>query len=280
MGLRGRQSRLGHTNPVSIFVPPSVRRFEPKRIAFSTWVDHIAFAYDVVAEVQPSLLVELGTQGGTSYFAFCQSVKENDLDTVCFAVDTWEGEKHTGAYDEEVFDSVNFYNRQHYPGFSYLMRMLFSEAAGHFGDESIDLLHIDGLHTYDAVSEDFRTWFPKVRPGGIVLFHDVQARMMDFGVWRFWGELQREYETFTFNQGFGLGVLRKPGGAEPETPLLRALFRSDEAEQSDLRAFYAMAARYLLLDRRSKAEDKRPRLPADPARQAEPLPTVAATPSA
>ena len=136
---------------VGIYLPDSLRHFYPRHKTFSTWVDHIQFGYDLVAALRPRLLVELGTQAGMSYFTFCQSVEEHDLDTLCYAVDTWEGEQHTGAYDESVWESVAAVNRTTYPGFSYLMRMYFHEALPHFADESIDLLHIDGLHTYDAV---------------------------------------------------------------------------------------------------------------------------------
>ena len=230
---------------VSIYLPPSLRHFFPRHIVFSTWIDHIQFGYDLVAATKPKRLVELGTQSGMSYFAFCQSVQENDLDTICYAVDTWEGEEHTGKYDESVWEMVSSVNRLNYTGFSYLMRMYFSEALNHFEDESIDLLHIDGLHTYDAVREDFETWAPKVAPGGIVLFHDIGARMKDFGVWKFWEELrQKEQDTYEFYHGFGLGVWRKPGGEPSTEPLLRYMFEGTPGEQDELRRFYVFASMY------------------------------------
>lgn len=241
---------------MSMYLPPSLRRFSPNFICFSTWIDHLPFAYDLVAAVRPKLTVELGTQGGLSFFGFCQSMVENDIDGICYAVDTWEGEDHTGKYDESVFDSVNYHCRQNYAGFAYLMRMLFEDALPHFKDESIDLLHIDGLHTYDAVKNDFDTWYPKVKPGGIILFHDIHARMKDFGVWKFWEELSEEHNTFGFAQGFGLGVLRKPGGEPLSDPLLTSLFEGGESEHEQLRAFYAHAANFFGYRRKVEQQEK------------------------
>ena len=179
---------------------------------------------------------------------------ENNIDGVCYAVDTWAGDEHTGDYDDSVHDDVRAHAREHYRGISYLMRMLFNEALDHFADETIELLHIDGLHTYEAVKEDFNNWYSKVTPGGIILFHDIEARMSDFGVWKFWAELQGQYETFTFNHGFGLGVLRKPGPdeGEEEHPLLKLLFKGDVEEQHKLRQIYIHNGEYL--EARSKAK--------------------------
>jgi hypothetical protein len=208
------------------------------------------------------MLVELGTHKGSSYFTFCQAMKEGQIDGLCYAVDTFEGDAHSGAYDESVFKEVISYNRENYHGFSYIMRMLFNDAVNNFNEDSISLLHIDGLHTYDAVSEDFRNWFPKVAPGGIVLFHDVQARHADFGVWKFWEETREQHETFTFNHGFGLGVLRKPGGGRSDDPeLLQLLFDNTSNEaRSRLRAFYVHASKHLQNMRKpSLAEIKRRR---------------------
>lgn len=48
-------------------------------------------------------------------------------------------------------------------------------AAGYDGPP-IDLLYVDGDHVYEAVRADFEAWWPKVRPGGLVMFHDYDER--------------------------------------------------------------------------------------------------------
>ncbi len=235
-----------------------MRGFEPRRRAFSTWVDHVSFGYDLVEAVRPRKVVELGAYNGMSFFAFCQSMIDNDVSGLCYAVDTWGGDDHTGGYDNSIFEDVRHHARENYRGISYLLRMLFNDALPHFEDESIDLLHIDGLHTYEAVQEDFTNWYPKVTPGGIILFHDIEARQSDFGVWKFWSELEAQHETFAFRHGFGLGVLRKPGGTTQTSPhpLLELLFNGTESEQSKLRQLYIHNSEYL--EARNQARRMRP----------------------
>jgi hypothetical protein len=216
------------------------RRYRPGGLG--NWSGHLAFANDLIAEVRPNVLVELGTHYGESYFGFCQAVNENDISCSCYAVDTWIGESHSGVYDESVYQEVSAYNSAHYGNFSYLLRTTFDEAAANFSDESIDILHIDGLHTYEAVSQDFRHWFDKVKPGGIVLMHDTMARHADFGVWKFWGELERSHNHFGFTHSWGLGVLRKAGCKCPDNSLFAALFDGPARYKEHIRKFYAVAA--------------------------------------
>lgn len=239
----------------SLYMPPSIRNLTTKFMTFSTWVDHIAFGYDLVTALRPKLLVELGTQHGLSFFTFCQAMKENAVDGLCYAVDTFEGDAHTGGNDSEVFKAVESYNRLNYHGFAYLLPMYFNDALKHFTESTIDLLHIDGLHTYDAVKEDFTTWYPKVKPGGIVLFHDIRARLLDFGAWKYWDELEASHETFAFNHGFGLGVLRKPGGdRSQDSDLVQLLFSKEPGAAEALRAFYVHASKYLEHSRQAQRQ--------------------------
>lgn len=183
--------------------------FTPKYTSgIENWHPHQAFAYDLTGELRPKIIVELGVHLGDSYFTFCQARREHGLDSICYAVDTWEGDEQAGFYGEEVYSIVNAHNAKYYADFSYLIRSKFKEAKSQFKDNSIDLLHIDGLHTYESVKEDFEIWLPKIKKGGFILIHDVVVKNTGFGTWKLWEELQREFPTFTFQSGWGLGVLQ------------------------------------------------------------------------
>lgn len=172
------------------------------------WVGHIPFANWIIQSLRPKCFVELGTHSGNSYFAFCKSVQDARLNTKCYAIDTWEGDDHATKYSVNVYQKVCDHNEKNYKSFSQLIRSTFDEAVNQFDENSIDLLHIDGLHTYQAVKHDFETWLPKLSQEAIVLFHDTQVRDKDFGVWRLWEELKKEYKNnYEFVHSHGLGVL-------------------------------------------------------------------------
>jgi hypothetical protein len=187
-------------------------RFEPRIYGVGAWTPHLHFGYDLVAVLRPALLVELGVDRGESYFAFCQSAAENETGTRCFGVDIWQGDKHAGGYDETTFTQVSGHNAAHYKSFSTLLRSNFDVALSRFEPDSIDVLHLDGLHTEAAVRRDVESWLPKLRPNGILLLHDVGVRGKDFGVWKIWEELQTRGRSHTFQDGPGLGVWQKPPG--------------------------------------------------------------------
>ena len=193
----------------------------------SAWTGHLPLAYDLVRFLRPSLLVELGTWNGDSFFTFCQSVADHALPTRCYAVDHWKGDDQAGEAPDTQFARVQDYCSANYPAFAYLMRTDFASASSEFNDQTIDLLHIDGMHTYEAVSCDFATWFPKVRSGGVVLLHDICVRSSedhsDFGVWKLWDGLKTHHRTFEFSHARGLGILIKDDNTEIEAWLYEAV---------------------------------------------------------
>lgn len=193
--------RLGMVHPLVLG--------EPERLGGDTsaWLSHVPFAFWLALVLRPRLFVELGTHTGVSYSAFCQAFRTLGHPARAFAVDTWQGDEHAGHYSETVFRELNLYNEDRYADFSQLLRCTFDEAVERFEDGSIDLLHIDGLHTYEAVRHDFESWRPKLTPDAVVLFHDTQVRERGFGVWRLFDELRQHYATFEFHHGHGLGVL-------------------------------------------------------------------------
>lgn len=171
------------------------------------WAGHIPFASWLISVQKPRVFVELGTYSGISYLSFCQSIKAQSTQTRAWAVDTWQGDAHAGIYDESIYQSICKAHDPHYTSFSTLLRMTFDEALNYFEDSSVDLLHIDGLHTYEAVKHDFESWLPKISDSGVVIFHDTNVYRDDFGVHQLWEELTKIYPNIHFPHSNGLGVL-------------------------------------------------------------------------
>ena len=228
---------------------PTLEGIRPHRFGLVSWSSHVAFAFDLVADLRPKMFVELGTHSGESYFAFCQSGRENHTGTTCYAVDTWKGDPQAGFYPEEVYADVFRYNQEHYADFSYLVRATFDEAVEKFADGSVDLIHFDGLHTYEAVKHDLELWRPKLSPRGVALFHDIAARHDDFGAWKLWEEIRHEGQSFAFRHGWGLGVWKPTGGEPTGSRLLETLFAADEAEAENIRRYYLLATDSLRLQK-------------------------------
>ena len=209
----------------------------PDRICLSAWHTHYPFAMYLVDIIRPSSFVELGTHEGFSYCAICQAIRVLGLSTVCHAIDTWKGDEHAGIYGEEVFEDLAAYHDPLYGSFSTLLRSAFDDALAQFADRSIDLLHIDGLHTYEAVRHDFFSWLPKMSDRGVVLLHDTNVRERNFGVRRFWDEIRVRYPHFEFFHGHGLGILAV-GEHVPEK--LLALMEAGPEEASQVRRFFSV----------------------------------------
>lgn len=252
-GLRARSPRSLNIDGLA-----DVAKFAPDHLnQNSAWFGHQPFAAWLVKELNPNIFVELGVHWGHSYFAFCQAIQEAGCSTKAYGVDTWQGDEHAGQYGEEVFATANEFNRERYEGFSRLLRMRFDEAASYFSSASIDLLHIDGLHTYEAALHDFEIWLPKLAPGAVVLFHDINVRERNFGLWRLWEELRVSYPLhLEFVHSHGLGVLQlNPGDKGSELPWLSP--NAIEDQHLLKRYFSALgnrqAERYELFDAKKQA---------------------------
>lgn len=226
--------------PLAVLLPllRPIAFVTPERVtAVSAWKEHVPFALDLVALLRPRTIVELGTHAGDSYCAMCQAVVHERLETRCYAVDTWEGDEHSGRYGPEVLADLRDHHDPRYGGFSRLVQATFDAARGQFADGSIDLLHVDGFHTYDAVKADVEGWLPKLGPAGVILLHDTNVRERGFGVWRVWEELAARYPHFEFLHGHGLGIAAVGATPPPALAPLFAAARRDE-DAAAVRSFF------------------------------------------
>lgn len=221
----------------------------PERLTdVNHWHKHVPFAFFLVELARPARIVELGTWKGDSYCCLCQALASLGIeDARATAVDLWSGDEQTGEYGPEVLAELRAFHDPRFGRFSELLQMSFDDALGRVPDESVDLLHIDGFHRYEAVRHDVDSWLPKLSERGVVLLHDTSVRDGDFGVWRVWEEVEGEYPSFAFPHGNGLGVLAVGALADPG--LVAFLRRAREDGGVTERLFKALGERVAAIGR-------------------------------
>ena len=225
-----------------------------KFATFSAWSRLIPLLFALFAIARPRRFVELGVHNGMSFFAGCQVAEHLQAETECIAVDSWIGDPHASFHDLSVFDEFKKNLIRDYPD-AYFIQGMFSHARDCFDDESIDLLHIDGYHTYDAVKEDFDTWLSKMSDTGIIIFHDINVHERNFGVWQFWRELRERYLALSFMHSHGLGVFYVGRQENAIAAIFRWLI--------DNPAYFSAAQRYFeilgenAIDYKTKIDDAR-----------------------
>ena len=100
-----------------------------------------------------------------------------------------------------------FTNFQNYEGNSHDNNLIATVLDNNIYND-IDMLHIDGDHTYEGVKADFENFKSLVKKGGMIVFHDI-AGIPD--VAKFWNEVKAHYpETFReiiHEGGWGIGMI-------------------------------------------------------------------------
>ena len=260
---------MNHDEPWVVSDPSyDADQLNPK-LKFAYWEGHRDFAYDLLHFVRPARLVELGSQYGCSLFTFCQAVRDFKLNTEINAVDMWSGDIGAEMSGEEVYALVQKTAATYYPEVKlHLFQMRFDQALPDFADESIDILHIDGGHTFEDVERDFTTWLPKLKENGIVLFHDVYSPI-DQGSCDHWEKTKKEYDCyFDFTHSCGLGVLFPKGRYwydkleaagffkyYKDLYFYRSKYKYTQARLDELKGLYE--ERYLAIEQQSKMIDER-----------------------
>lgn len=136
---------------------------------------------------------EIGVQRGFFSYDLCESGKFSKFYSIDSWEDQWEdvrffsnGFSNTKIPIEEFNDWVEDFggwedNDEVYHiacdrlskfDFNEVIRLKSVEAAKLFEDETFDFVYIDSSHNYDTVTNDLKTWLPKVKKGGILAGDD------------------------------------------------------------------------------------------------------------
>jgi hypothetical protein len=236
-----------------VFAPPSMRRFSPRRVLPGPGARHAALEYDLVEALRPTLVVDLGAGDASSFFAYCQSMVDHDIDGSCYAIDVWADVP--GLHPDATLEAIRQHGRGNYPGIAYFVNAPPFEARRHFAEETIDLLRIDGTRPEVVAGADVEAWYRRVRPGGVIAWYGAQKERS------LWSLLAPRCRTAVFSDGRGgLGLAMKDG-PPPAADLVRLMFA--EGEVADLERFYKHVHEHLELGRLLAAATRRP--PSEPA---------------
>lgn len=216
--LKGLQSKLLSTK--ARFAIPFV--FEGKghfkSMACMQNSEEIEKLYDMICGIKPLRIMEIGTAKGGALYLWCQAA---DPTGTIISLDLPGGE-FGGGYPEcripfyEEFTSRN--QKLHLIQADSHSEATFKEAKQRLDNMPLDVLIIDGDHSYEGVKTDFNLYTQMVKPGGLIAIHDILPRedLPEIEVHKFWSELKERYETREIigseNSGrkIGWGLIKKP----------------------------------------------------------------------
>jgi len=173
---------------------------------------------EIVAELKPRRVLEIGTARGGTLFIWCRLASD---DATVISVDL-PGGPFGGGYPMWRAALYRYFRKPRQKlhlirGDSHDPRTL-EKVKKILGGGELDFLFIDRDHTYEGIRRDFEMYSPLVRRGGVVAFHDIAShdRVHDpygqVGVPRFWNEIKGGYRHLeivrNWGQGWaGIGVL-------------------------------------------------------------------------
>ena len=137
--------------------------------------------------------VEVGSYCGKSACYIGQACKENK--TYLMTIDHHRGSEEQ-QYGEEYFDPDEYnYEKEIVDTLPTLLKNIqkfqfeevilpivnSSELASKEIENNIDLVFIDGSHTFESARKDYMSWKNKIRIGGILAIHDVYDSEVEGG---------------------------------------------------------------------------------------------------
>ena len=158
-----------HRAFTDLFVPPY-----SKAVEWHSGLGNMLFLlYGVVRAKRPQVIVEIGSARGRSTCAMALACKQNEQGHV-YAIDPHDlnpwTEIGTGGQTEQFLRSrLRNYRLEEWC--DIIVRT--SREAAREWIRPIDLLFIDGDHSFDGVRDDFELFRPWMAPDSLVLFHDT-----------------------------------------------------------------------------------------------------------
>lgn len=149
--------------------------------------------------------LELGVYKADSFMTIlenCSNIKTlYGVDSYKPYYDVFEN-RQISIYESEMIKAESLLKQKYSPHTDKIKFFECSsiEAAKNIEDETLDFIFIDAEHSYDAVLQDLKLWYPKLKHGGLLSGHDYQMISVEKAVNDF-----RTLNTITNPMGVYLG---------------------------------------------------------------------------
>jgi predicted O-methyltransferase YrrM len=137
----------------------------------------------LLEQIRPRVIVEIGCDAGGTLWAWQQLPGPPRV----IGVDLPAAAYSTAEFPETHGAELIIGNSHHGRTFTLLAQTL--------GDTLADVLFIDADHTYRGVAADYHGYRPLVRPGGLIVFHDIvpHPHIPEVGVRQLWMEISEHW---------------------------------------------------------------------------------------
>lgn len=203
---------------------PPARSLRIPRINFVSGLQDGAWLlFGLARAIKPSVCVEIGSARGLSACYVGLALKELGAGHL-YAIDP---HMRTDWNDQDSVDTYRLMQRNLRAfGVANCVTIIreYSDKAAAGWDRQIDLIFIDGDHSYEGVKRDWDLFVPHLREFGVVIFHDTlwdiapdpSLARDDMGVPRFVDDLRRRgYPVITIDQQCGISMVQPKVGGVP-----------------------------------------------------------------
>jgi predicted O-methyltransferase YrrM len=145
------------------FVPKTIRIKNPDDTYLSQWEG--AFLEGLASSLpDPARVVDLGTGQGCSLLRILTALSLHQ-------------DVHVWTFDlVECKDALELIHDAQIPRWRYAARLSDSAEAAGLVEPMVDMVYVDASHSGDGVERDIDAWNEKVKPGGVMAFHDYNNR--------------------------------------------------------------------------------------------------------
>lgn len=192
--------------------------FEPLPKDLRGWNgDRPIFAF-LINKTKPQTILEIGSWKGLSTITMAKACREYGIDAKIYAIDTWLGALEFRQNEKLFGNDWDRMLKYGYPQvyYQFLSNLVHEKVAGmvepvpstsydavNFVPDA-ELIYVDGDHTYEGVLLDLKTYWSKLKKGGIMFGDDYFLTIPKRKEDNFKPDVKRAVDEFAKENGLEL----------------------------------------------------------------------------